>query len=71
MHAYDYFLSGDMILYVPPDGNICSAVMISPLDRWWTQWRLVGLSSLSGEIITFELDEYQDVLVITKEDTTS
>lgn len=71
MHAYDSFLCGSIILYVPPDGKICTAIMITPLDRWWTEWRLTGLCSLTGEIITYELDEYQDVLVIRKEDTTS
>lgn len=68
MHAYDYFVCGASVLYVPPDGNICTAIMIQPLDRWYTSFRFVGWCSLSGDAQTFILDEYQDVLVIDKEE---
>ena len=66
MHAYDEFVCGNNVLYVPPDGKICMAIIIQPMDRWQTIYRFIGLCSLTGKIVTYQLDEYQDVLVINE-----
>lgn len=37
--------------------------MITPMDPWRTKFRIIAWSTLTSEIITIELDEYEEVLV--------